>query len=257
MSDTKTIYYARQIEPDLQESPLILELGPGNAPATQCDELDENIAIFGNKTFKQYIPNTFQDIMDNLLERDSILVENVYRNEIPEIDKANHIREAFGIQDETVVHGIMNALKDLWNDRTLFFKESLTENRYLNNSGINEAICRVMSIITGNPWKFKFLHGSAQSEWNVIHYDTTAWSEEAIDEIEAEYFNTGTEWIIHDTDKPVNSASDVEGYTVYTKEVLPDKIREYLAMHIGCFQKDLVLFFFDKYLRIPTFRTDL
>ena len=61
-------------------------------------------------------------------------------------------------------------------------------------------------------------------------------------EFECEYFNTGEEWLVHDSDTAPESPEDIDGYTVYLHEWRDEEKRAELADAIGCAPEDLIMY---------------
>ncbi len=67
-------------------------------------------------------------------------------------------------------------------------------------------------IVTGLDWREAAITGCIQREWAEIIYVN---GQLDVDTFEEEFFNLGTEWIIHDSYEEPESVDDIEGYTVY------------------------------------------
>lgn len=112
-----------------------------------------------------------------------------------------------------------------------------------------KTLCAVLNLQTGKEWDYETICGYCQSDWNICVYSTDEWTPEAIERITAEYFNTGTEWIIHDGETAPKCPEDVSGYSVYCTGWNNDKIREEIANVAGGKPKDVILFEFREYER--------
>ena len=110
-------------------------------------------------------------------------------------------------------------------------------------------VCALLSIVTGEEWDYGTINGCCQSDWQYVFYPVARYDRAALNVLEAEYFNTGTEWLVHDSDEPVEDADDVEGYTVYITDY--DEKRG-LAEAIGCSEDELVLFEYTGMKQVPT-----
>lgn len=80
------------------------------------------------------------------------------------------------------------------------------------------------------------------------------WSREALEVFETEYFNTGSEWIIHDEDGEPESPEEVTGYSVYCVGWNDEQIKRELADAAG--ESDpaaVVLFKFTGWSRCPEY----
>lgn len=77
---------------------------------------------------------------------------------------------------------------------------------------------------------------------------------EALSTFEAEYFNTGTEWIVHDGDSLPESPEDINGYFVYCTSWNEDGIANEIADSAGGRPEDVKLWAFDGYMQSPKYR---
>lgn len=72
------------------------------------------------------------------------------------------------------------------------------------------------------------------------------WSREALDDLETEYFNTGSEWIVDDgefnpdEDSPLN----INGCSIYCHAGSDDGIKQEIANSFGGAAADVVLYHF-------------
>ena len=78
-----------------------------------------------------------------------------------------------------------------------------------------EVICKAIALLTGQEYNHKIIQGCSQSCWQDIYFPSAEYSDEAIKRLEADYFNLGTEWIIHDDDCEPESPDDIDGYSQY------------------------------------------
>jgi hypothetical protein len=66
-----------------------------------------------------------------------------------------------------------------------------------------------------------------------------------------EYFNTGSEWIIHDEESEPETVKDISGYSVYCYSWNTDGIKKEIADAAGSDPDDVILYEFDKYINVP------
>lgn len=187
--------YARQVEP--QYSGYFLD-----------DYLEDytNITVFGNNDYSGKQTEIFSQVYKALDSGDLLY----------EIDKVvsgngnyNNITEA--INDYLPrVDGKNYSCKDIHN-----LRELVEEYASCRRSEESRIICAVLSIVTRKDYDYREIHGCCQGEWNVVYYPTDEYSIADIREFETYYFNTGSEWIIHDgTDEP-KTAEEISGYSYY------------------------------------------
>jgi hypothetical protein len=74
------------------------------------------------------------------------------------------------------------------------------------------------NLVYGGKWRHAEIHGSSQSDWARILYDTGKYSDDDIAEFETLYFNTGTEWIVHDEAYEPGLPEEITGYSVYVTD---------------------------------------
>lgn len=103
----------------------------------------------------------------------------------------------------------------------------------LKNSGI---MCSVLSIVTGNRYEWRTITGSCQGEYADVIYPSDRFDDKAIDALETEYFNMGTEWMLDDL------------CSVYCYGTTNDDIRSELADAAGCNPSDIEMHKFDGYI---------
>lgn len=229
------MYYVRIAHPETQESPMYLDCcynGRLNFEGT-CYE---GLTITGNDRFYGYKDPLFEKV-ENALENDlySIVYEwdyeaQWYKNfsaaicEVLAPEKKNghnySTREIKAIKDLTVKYH--------------------SDCRY--TSDYYDVICDVMTIVSGRKYDHQGIHGCCQGDYQEVFYEVEKWNQEAIDWIEAEYFNTGTEFCVHDEDTIPEDASDVSGYWDYT----PDwNVRRGIANAIGCNEDEVFIYNYD------------
>ena len=98
------------------------------------------------------------------------------------------------------------------------------------------------------------ISGCCQSDWQAGFCPVEEWSREALEVFETEYFNTGSEWIIHDEDGEPESPEEVTGYSVYCVGWNDEQIKRELADAAG--ESDpaaVVLFKFTGWSRCPEY----
>lgn len=103
-------------------------------------------------------------------------------------------------------------------------------------------LCAVLSIMTGRVWDWREIRGCCQGDWREIVFPVDQYDDDDIKRLESEYFNTGTEWIIHDSNDEPKSAEDIDGYSVYCHRWGLDSIRQEIAEHAGCTPEDVEMY---------------
>lgn len=124
---------------------------------------------------------------------------------------------------------------------------------YTSRSGNNEndKICELLGIVTGQEWSWRTIRGCCQSEWTEAFYPVNAWPGDTLKRFEAEYFNTGSEWIIHYGEEEPETADDIEGYSTYCATYNP---RDEIAEEHGVKPEEVQLYSFDGWERSANWR---
>lgn len=211
--------YARQVPPEYQESPL-----------QQCEEYPENVFVFGNRDFFGHRAEEIEEIREAL--------ENIACNIETTSSLAEIIAEYFPakLTDKNDNRRILRAANKLTHPT------SDTRDR-------NEAIADALAVIYPEEFRVCLLRGCCQRDWQWCIYPA-AYGDTFREVFEAEYFNTGTEWTIHDSDDAPEEPDDIDGYTMYCTG---DPRAEIAEAH-GVNPADVVLYEFDGYTRRATWK---
>ena len=108
-----------------------------------------------------------------------------------------------------------------------------------HHSEENGIICKVLSIVTRKEYDYTEIRGYCQGDWNVIFYPVDEYNSSDIRTFEAYYFNTGSEWIIHDSDSIPENADDIDGYSMYC---ITYDIKKEIAEAEGISPEDVILY---------------
>jgi DNA-binding cell septation regulator SpoVG len=111
-------------------------------------------------------------------------------------------------------------------------------------------ICCALKLITGREYNTTTIRGCSQGEWQDIFYPTE-YRSEFIKFFETEYFNTGSEWIIHDEENKPETPEDITGTAMYCYSYDP---RKEIAEYMGVEQTDVILYEFDGYNRTEKYK---
>lgn len=228
--------YAKQVPPEYQESPMFLE---------EC--FPDNIAVCGNRDFDSHAPEVF-DMVKTVLEvgelADILGNANVWRLWYKNISEAiaEYLPPLKGKYSTNTIH----ALKNL-----------IIEYSTCSSSAKDENLCKVLSIVTGKKWVYGTIQGCCQSDWQKIYYSVDEWNEETLARFEIEYFNTGTEWIIHDEETEPESPEDISGFSRYCTSWNDEGIKQEIAEASGGKIEDIILYAFDGYTQTAKYKEDL
>jgi hypothetical protein len=141
-----------------------------------------------------------------------------------------------------------------WYDENYIRWREILEDFYRGDISEDGFVIEALNLITGGEWDIKCIRGCCQSDWNYCYFDSKKWTDDALNALEVEYFNTGTEWIIHDGDEDPETPEDIDGYCVYCTEWSNDGIRRQLAEAHGGNAEDVILYEFDGYSRIASYK---
>lgn len=220
--------FARQIPPEYQESPLQM-----------CNEWPENVYIFGNR---HYIERTegLQEIRNAL--------ENIY-DSMEDIVNGQDPRGLAGI----IWYYLPRESGEGYTTAERLELARLAEectNAYTWSDDEIRVICRVLELVRGEKYKYATIRGCCQGDWQNIIYPAS-YGDTFRDTIETEYFNTGTEWIIHDSDSEPEAPEDIDGYAIYCYTYDP---RAEIAEYTGTDPENVTLYEFDEYIRRASWR---
>lgn len=124
-----------------------------------------------------------------------------------------------------------------------FLKQGLDNSQYANE----EIICDCLSVITGKIWKHKGLRGCCQGDYVDAYYPVEDGITEYLDWIEAWFFGTGIEIMIHDEDNEPKDAEEVTGYTFYTASWRVEDLKKEIRDYVGAKDDvDVKLWLYDK-----------
>lgn len=214
--------YAKQIPPEYQESPLFM------------GEWPENVFVFGNRHYQQHngrledIRRGLENIADTLedMQRGAAWTRNGNLHaaiwyEIPRDNGAGYTRA----------------------ERLQIVEIALDYCGAMNSSSENDALCAALEIVTGRPWEYATICGSVQSEWNNVIYPAE-YGREWLEYFETEYFNTGSEWIIHDGDAVPDGPEDIDGFAMYAHGWSDEQIKKEIADAYGAPGAEVILYKF-------------
>lgn len=199
--------YARQISPDLQESPLFY------------DELcfPDNIVVSGNSHYKEHLTDSFS-FVKGALEYGELWEFTDITCNLPK--KGG---EAYSVEE-------LNSVK------------SLIRSFNYTKADKDKIICSLLSIVEGESWDYMTIRGSVQSEWNTVYYPVNQWTDKALANFSMEYFNEGSEWIIHDEGYIPTSQGEISGYTTYCHYYNLEDIKKEIAGIENVDPADVILY---------------
>lgn len=233
--------YAKQVNPEYQESPLFID---GFFP--------DNIILTGNRDFNSHTTPEFDQINSHFED-----MAGTWENDrfFFQWNGAGYDKIAkkpdYTLQELLTEYGFSRPDGKPWTTKQRHEWRLLMEREELDDDGIIKAL----QLLTGKAWKAFTIRGCCQSDWQSGFCPVSEWSREALEAFEAEYFNTGTEWIIHDEDGEPESPEEINGYSVYCHGWNSDQIRKEIADAAG--ETDpaaVVLYKFTGWSRSPEYK---
>lgn len=224
--------YAKQVPPELQESPLSLD----------CYELTD-CNIFGNRTYEEHVSPTFDRLRDALECYEGGLQEAW--DDLQEGHGYNSWADALDDLVPPEGRGPYTRAERLeWYD--LIYDASYN---FDNTDVLHRVFCRALELMTGHTWGRATLRGSYQGDWQYCIYRADFYNSDALQTLEMEYFNTGTEWMVS-TD--CTDEMSVYCYSWNAKQIA-DEIR---AVFGGAAADTVELNWFDGYIQTPKYRRE-
>lgn len=214
--------YARQINPEYQ--------GNFITDIFSYDEAFNNISVCGNRHYIERKTDVFLRVFDALNDGDlANELENVGQSYSWYKNVTECINDYLYRED-----GKKYSCKDIHN-----LKQLIEEFSECRSNEENRIICNVLSIVTRKDYDYTTIRGCCQGEWNEVFYPVDEYTMDDIRTFEAYYFNTGSEWIIHDEENEPESAEEINGYSVYCVSF---DVRQELAEYEGISPDDVILY---------------
>lgn len=206
--------YAKQISPEYQESPFFnwnpADLYPG-------------VIFKGNRYFNSHTTPEFDAIRSGLDDLTSLI--DTDGKFIP------------GGWYDTITEAINDLLpapqhKARYSTREIKAWREIGAEWYILTDE-TQALCRALQLVTGKEYDYTTIRGCSQGDWQEIIFPAAEYDRAALDILEADYFNTGTEWIIHDESSTPDGPEDISGYSMYCYGWNTDQIRAEIADAVG------------------------
>lgn len=220
--------YAKQVPPEYQESPLF------------WDGLPEGLEIHGNGHFQHHTSELFTKIMIGTDYAADALFD-FRHGERPYNTWAEALADLFPREEEYT-----RAERLRWRDL-------LSDHRAIYDNRKHDIRAAALSLITGQNWQHCILRGCCQSEWQTCYYCADLWDGDSLERLEREYFNTGTEWIVHDDETPPDSPEEINGFSVYCHGWNDDQHRAEIAEAAGGSPEAVKLYKFAGFTRIAQY----
>lgn len=228
--------FARQIAPEFQESPLF-----------HGDEFfPDNINVYGNDRYNEHCMEIFNTVW-NVLYHGELLGE---WEKLNDHGSGWYNSWAEALEDIIPPKGRAAYTRD---ERKNKIPELLNRFSECHSSMEESILCEVLEIITGKSWGHSTIRGCCQGDWQKVVYPSDEWTKAALEEFETEYFNTGSEWVIHDEDGEPKDLGEISGYNMYCHGWNDDQIRAEILKEAGKDGDEVILYKFDGYREIPVY----
>ena len=223
--------YAKQVPPEYQESPLLLT--PHDWP--------ENVFVFGNPHFHEHADklNDLREAIERAGDEWDELQVGASTYDSWEEVLADHLAPWESRGEYT------REERKHWADICIRYYEAKSYEE-------NGVLCDALELISGEEWEEKTIRGCCQGDWQEIIYPAI-YGADWLECFETEYFNTGSEWIIHNEDDTPKGPEDISGYSVYCYGWNRDKIRLEIAEAVGCTPAEVVLYAFIDWVKSPAY----
>lgn len=231
--------YAKQINPEYQESYLFDDDVMGT----------EYINVCGNKDFQSRTSKLFDRVKECL--------DNGELAEAIEDIKTGGYYSSF-------YENVTQAINDLlWREDGKPYstrqigelKQLVLEYSECSSSREDQILVEVLSIVTGEEWDYKQIHGCCQGEWNTVYYPIQYWTKESLESFEVMYFNNGSEWIVHDGDTEPTNPEEIDGCAYYCVSWNDEGIKKELAEAVGVENpEDIILYKYAGSVSVPIYK---
>ena len=229
-----TTIYAKQIRPEHQESPFFM-----HDPA----DIYPGVIFKGNRLFNSHTTPEYDAVFNGLdaltetLDMDGLFIPGMWYE---------NFTEAVTAIMPPPVHKPRYSTRDIKTWRTL-------ASDWYNTNDQNEILVSALQLVTGKEHVTHTIRGCVQSDWQEIIFPAAEYDRAALRILEADYFNTGTEWIIHDESSTPETPEDISGYSIYCYGWNMDQIRAEIAAVTGCETDSVILYEYAGSISIPKY----
>lgn len=216
--------YARQINPSYQESPLMI-----------FDEWPEDLIVTGNRDYQSHTIFEYNRIKEYFDDMASEWNQN-----------GMYGSEKYSLKEVLHDYGFERNDGKPWTTKQRHEWKLLMESEHYDSRD-DEIILKALKLLTGAEWKTTTIRGCCQGDWQNVYYRVDRWNKESLEAFETEYFNTGSEWMIHDPTladgigEVPETPEDINGFCGYCHAWDEDGIREEIANMADCNPEDVVM----------------
>lgn len=119
------------------------------------------------------------------------------------------------------------------NGKRLSPKEASIIKKALETERDTDIICDCLSIITGKIYLMRGLRGCCQGDYVEAYYPVEDGIQKYLNWIEAWFFGTGTEVMVHEEENEPKSAEEVSGWTFYTDSWKTEDLKAEIKAQCG------------------------
>ena len=228
------MYYVRIANPETQSSPMF-DLFCGRDGLDFHGTCYENLTITGNDDYTGVKSDLFSKVTEAL---DNDLYSIVYEWDYEAQWYDNFSAAICEVLAPEKQNGKTYSKREIGEIRDLVVKYHEAVRTYEEE----DIICRLMTIVSGRKYDHTQITGCCQGDYQEVYYPADEYSREALEEIEAEYFNTGTEFCVHDEDTIPEDGDEVNGYWDYTGDY---NVRRGIANNLGCNENEVFIYNYD------------
>lgn len=234
--------YARQISPEYQESPLFFD---------EC--FPDDIILTGNRDYNSHTTPEFDkiisdfDSMAGTWENDRFFFRwnGAGYDKIPQ-------KPEYTLQELLTEYGFTRPDGKPWTTQQRHKWRLLMEGE--DGAEDENTILTALELLTGHEWESGTIRGSCQSDWQGIYYRADTWSRDRLTAFETEYFNEGSEWIVHDENTEPENPEEISGFSMYCTEWREEDIAAAIAEAVGGKPEDVILYAYDGETRTAKYR---
>lgn len=226
--------YAKQINPEFQESPFYMWGAADAYPG---------VIFKGNRNFNSHTTPEYDAIRGGLDELTNC------------VDTEGNFIRGFWYENMTeAVNDLIPAPlhKAKYSTRDIKTWREIASEWYITTHE-NTLLCRALQLVTGKKYWYTTIRGCCQGDWQEILYPAAEYDGNAIEILEADYFNLGTEWIIHDESSTPEGPEDISGYSMYCYGWNTDQIRAEIADAAGADPEAVVMYEYAGYCKTPKY----
>lgn len=235
----KVKYYAKQVNPEWQEDNLFYTYKNKKTGKYEMGMNDDyyydKIIIYGNKEFHSFTTKEF----DNLMQLDSVYYEyepltNKYTNHCYWDNITQFVNAYFPKQNGRYSKQEIHQWKLLLEEYSQHWRmEEITE--------------KALELMTGKKWHSFVMRGYSQGDYQ-YGYASEKITDKDINYIEMCYFNTGSEYIVYESEEDFQNEDN--GCSYYCDSF---HSKAYLAEMLGCEEEEIEMYNYTGYIKVPQY----